>query len=157
MNRLAFSRWSAGRRCPLARRILTVVAFLTCNLPMLARQWKGSAGMIKICSRFPGGHVVTAETVGAEPVLMRFLVAHRAFAPQAEEGPVEIGQLDLGTGCGCDPGRHMALFAWLRAMLAFQSETSLGTVIEILPVQRDEFEFRAAVFAMAARAICLAG
>jgi len=49
----------------------------------------------------------------------------------------------------------MALLTLLLAMLAFQSETGLGTVIEILPVQRDKLEFRTAVFAMAARAIYL--
>jgi len=47
----------------------------------------------------------------------------------------------------------MAGFTFLLAMPAFQNEACLGTMIETLPVQRDEREFGAAMFRMAARTI----
>ena len=50
----------------------------------------------------------------------------------------------------------MAALAFWLAMLAFQSEARLGTMIETLPVQRSEREFRAAMFHMAACTIRLA-
>jgi hypothetical protein len=50
----------------------------------------------------------------------------------------------------------MAALAFLRAMLALQSEARLGSMIETLPVQSNQCKFRAAMFDMTARAIRLA-
>ena len=133
------------------------MAFLARNLLMLAAEHKGRAGMAEPGSRFPGLLVVTAEAIGAELILMRLLVARCTLALQAKEGLVEIFQLDLGADCGCDLCRGMAALAFLLAVLAFQWEARLGAMIETLPVQRDEREFRTAMLDMAARAIRLAG
>ena len=113
--------------------------------------------MVKLGSRFPGLQGVTAKAVGSELLLMRLLVARSALASQAQEGTVEILQLYLGASSSCDLCRGMAALASLLAMLAFQSEAGLGTMIETVPVQGDEREFWAAMFHMAARAVRLAG
>lgn len=85
LDRLAVSAGTTGLYRAGACGIRPVVAFLTRNLLMLARERKGRARMVESGSRFPGGLVVAAETVGAEPILMRLLVAHSALASQAKE------------------------------------------------------------------------
>ncbi len=96
---------------------------------------------------------MTAETVGAELFVVRLLVTREALAAQTEERPVDVFQLDLETGCGCDFGRGVATVAFLCAMLAFQGEACLGAMVECLSVQRNEFEFRATMLRMTARTI----
>lgn len=132
------------------------MAFLARHLLMRARELKGCTGMAEAGSRFPCLLVVTAEAVGAELVLMRLLVAVGTLAPQPQEGLVEIFHLDFGAARLRDLCGIVAAFAFLLAMLALQSETRLGAMIEALPVHGYKCEFRAAMFDMAARAIRLA-
>ena len=109
--------------------------------------------MAKPGSRFPGLLVVAAETVCAELILMRLLMAGSTLTAQTQEGLVEIFQLNLRTGCPCYLSGVMTILTFLLAMLACQCKASLGRVIETFPVQRDKRDFGAAMLNMAASAI----
>jgi len=112
--------------------------------------------MVKAGRRFPSLLSVTLQAVCAEFILMGFLVAKSAFAPQTQERTIEVFHFDLGAGGDRDSDGIMAFLALLFAMLSFQSESRFGAVIETPAIQFDQLGFQSLVFFMTTRAIRLA-
>jgi len=70
--------------------------------------------------------------------LMLVLVAAEAVAAQAEEGPVQVLDPDLGLGAGRNVRGRVALLARLFSVLPRQREPGLRLVIELRAIQADQ-------------------
>jgi hypothetical protein len=113
-------------------------------------------GMIEAGGRLEAILGVTAEAIGAQLALMLILVTGKAVAAKAEERPVRIFELDLGADGSGNSRCDVTFLARLPRMLAGQSKTRLGEVIEFLAIETNQRCGLPLVFLVAAPAIGLA-
>jgi hypothetical protein len=123
---------------------------------MQARKLIARGGMVESGGGLKGVWVVAVETIGPELALMPILMTKGTFAAEPQKRAVRIFQLELGANIGGDPGRRVTFLAGLLAVLAEQSVSRLGEVIELRAIQRDESGSRPVVFLVATQAVGLA-
>jgi hypothetical protein len=123
------------------------------NFLMHSGEWKGRAWMVKLWSRLPRLHRVAPGAVLPQLPLVRFPVAESTLAAQAQKGPVEILDLDLRAPGSANLCGIVASSTCQLAVFSFECETGLGRMIELLPVEGDEWSVGATMLHVAARAI----
>ena len=98
---------------------------------------------------------MAAGAVVAKLTPMPVLVATQAVAPEAEEGMVQVLDLDFGARAGGNLLLVVTRLTFLLVMRAFQHKSGLGSVIEARAIQASEDKSTTVMFHMAAHTIDL--